>query len=146
VKYYHELFRAEFHLLKDYVGEAIAISKKTSIFMIPNVGRGLNWVAWYNIPFQRDVLARAYRQKGELDKAIDWYEKHIIIDPKTTDRRLIPPKYHYKLAVLYEEKGRKNKAIAQYEKFLELWKDADPGIAEVDDAKARLKRQQCEKI
>ena len=31
-----------------------------------------------------------------------------------------------------------NKAIEHYEKFLSLWKDADPGIAEVDDAKERL--------
>ncbi len=29
-------------------------------------------------------------------------------------------------------------AIERYEKFLSLWKDADPGIAEVEDVKKRL--------
>jgi hypothetical protein len=28
--------------------------------------------------------------------------------------------------------------LSNYEKFLELWKDSDPGIAEVEDAKKRL--------
>jgi hypothetical protein len=32
----------------------------------------------------------------------------------------------------------KGKAIEHYSKFLDLWKDADPGIAEVEDARERL--------
>ena len=36
------------------------------------------------------------------------------------------------------QNGNTAKTIEYYEKFLDLWKDADPGIAEVEDAKKRL--------
>jgi len=38
----------------------------------------------------------------------------------------------------FPRKGYKVKSIDHYEKFLDLWKDADPGIHEVEDARKRL--------
>ena len=92
----------------------------------------------YNVPYLRDVLARAYRNKGELDKSIAEYERIITFDPETKERCLIHPTYHYRLAKLYEEKGRLGEAIKEYEKFLEIWKDADEDLPDLIDAKARL--------
>jgi tetratricopeptide (TPR) repeat protein len=101
----------------------------------------LPWVidyVHYPPPFVRDIVPRAYIQKGELDKAIAAYERLITFNPQGKDRRLIHPLNHYRLAKLYEQKSDKNKAVKQYRKFLNLWKDADPGIAEVEDARKRL--------
>ena len=44
------------------------------------------------------------------------------------------------LARIYEELGDAEKAINNYELFLALWKNADAGIAEIEDAKTRLRQ------
>ena len=51
------------------------------------------------------------------------------------------PKYQHRLAALCEQKYWKAKAIEYYEKFFDIWKDADPEIAEVKDVRERLSKQ-----
>ena len=87
--------------------------------------------------FTREALARAYEQRGEVYKAISVFEK-VILSPVKEHPEMIYPKYHYRLARLYEKSGRTSDAVSHYEKFFDLWKDADPGIPEVEDAKKRV--------
>jgi len=47
-------------------------------------------------------------------------------------------KSFYMLGKICEQQGNIARAIEHYEKFLDLWKDADPGFPEVEDAKKRL--------
>jgi len=83
-------------------------------------------------------LAEAYYKSGDLEKALSKYES---INQLTTGRLGfgdIYAKSFYMLGKIFEQQSNTDRAIEHYEKFLGLWKDADPGIAEVEDAKERL--------
>jgi tetratricopeptide (TPR) repeat protein len=135
--YLYNFLHAEISLVEDHSEKAVEAFEKIVSVHSPNPS-DTSSVIEYNTPFQRDILARAYQQMGEIDKAIAEYEKLTGFDPKSEDRRLIHPKYYYRLGRLYERKGWPGKAIENYEKFLDLWKDADPGIDEMEDARKRL--------
>ncbi|NOR15580.1 MAG: hypothetical protein GQ544_07750, partial [Candidatus Aminicenantes bacterium] len=47
-------------------------------------------------------------------------------------------KSFYMLGKIYEEQGNSLKAKEFYIKFLDLWKDADPGMPEVEETKKKL--------
>jgi len=128
--------QAEIWVAEGFPDKAIALLENNEPGTVPVLE--VDYIGPYNIPMIRDTLARAYLKKGDIDGAITAYEKKITFDPQSKERRLIHPKYHFLLGKLYEEKGEKAKAIEQYEVFLEFWKDADPGLPEVEEAKKRL--------
>jgi tetratricopeptide (TPR) repeat protein len=85
-----------------------------------------------------DQLARALYEAGDLEKARKTYERITLL---TTGRFLagdIYAKAFYTMGRIAEQQGDKPRAIEDYRKFLDLWKDADPGLSEVEDAKKRL--------
>jgi len=137
VKYIFDMLSGEILLAEGSIQQAIAIGEKISGEAFRLTTRPSETIV-YNMPFFKDVLARAYAKNGNLDKAIATYEKLITFDPQKKARYLVHPLYHYRLAMLYQEKGWTGKAIEQYEKFLDIWKDADPDLLEVEDASKRL--------
>ena len=85
-----------------------------------------------------EPLAIAYIRLGELGRAQEQYERIV----QLTSARLfygdIYARSFYRLGKIHEQKGEQNLAAENYRKFLDLWKDADPGLPEVEDARKRL--------
>jgi tetratricopeptide (TPR) repeat protein len=85
-----------------------------------------------------DSLAQAYHEAGELKKAQEQYKKLIALTPGGVFFGDLYSKAFYMLGKIHEQQGDTARAIENYERFLDLWKDADPGLREVDDARTRL--------
>ena len=89
------------------------------------------WVALAEAYLASDMLGEAV---AELEKALSVY------DGTRAFNTIRAVKAYYLLGLAYEKSGWNKKAIEQYDEFLDIWKNADPGIPEVADAKERLKR------
>jgi len=82
-------------------------------------------------------MASAYYRSGNLEKAVEQYQRIHRLTTGRLGEGVIYVKSFYWLGKIYEQQGDTAKAIENYEEFLDLWKDADPGLPEVADARER---------
>jgi serine/threonine protein kinase/predicted Zn-dependent protease len=126
--YYHlmgmiEIERKNFSKAIEYINKALPLHPYGP----------LNKPAWF-----LETLALAYDKSGNIDKAQEQHERIISLIEGRLWHGDVYAKSFYMLGKIYEQKGWKGKSIEHYQKFLDIWKDADPGIAEVEDARKRL--------
>ncbi|MBI2834887.1 MAG: protein kinase [Acidobacteria bacterium] len=96
-------------------------------------------IAANNPPF-RDVAARVKLAQGDLDGAIETYRSLLTSDIGQKWTSVFEPRYVLEIARLLERKGDRSAAQIQYRKFLEFWKNADPNLPELAEARGQLMR------
>jgi len=136
IRYYHYLL-GMIELKRQNFPRAVSYFKK-ALSLLPSQ-YSLSPIAFSNdqVLF-REPIALAYLKSGELEAAQQEYEKIISL---TAGRLLfgdIYAKGYYRLGRIQEQLGNKEKAIQNYQKFISLWKDADPSLPEINDARQRL--------
>ena len=145
--------------LFEYLMGAIELERNNTTKALEDLERAVQSLPYG--PFEKDAgfidrLAEAYFRAGNLIRAREQYER---IGMLTTGRLGSGDLYAWKIGMwttgrlgsgdLYarsfyhlgridEKLGDKAKARENYRKFLDLWKNADPGLLEVADAKQRL--------
>jgi len=83
-------------------------------------------------------LAQAYLRAGQRKRAVETYRRITAMTSGRLRDGDIYAKAFYMLGKIAEEKGDEAQARQNYGQFLELWKDADPGLNELVDARKRL--------
>ena len=134
IRYYYLLMglieckKNNFRNSEKYLKQALALLP----FQVPISERFRYLAVFY------DAMATIYMKLEQLDKVQEYYEKIISFTTGRLYCGIIYAKSFYMLGKIFEQKGNTSRAIEHYEKFLDLWKDADTGIAEVEDARKRL--------
>jgi len=87
-------------------------------------------------------LGDAFYSAGELEKAAQEFEKAVALTTGKLSYGDVYVRSYFMLGRVYQKMGQTEKAIQNYQKFLEFWKDADPGLSEVQDARTQLQKLQ----
>ena len=98
--------------------------------------------SWYSrTPWKAiffDGLAAAYFKSGDLGRAKEQYRKIQSLALVRLQYGDVYASSFYRLGKIAEKEGKKAEAVENYRKFLDLWKNADPGLPEIEDARKRL--------
>ncbi|MBN2266220.1 MAG: tetratricopeptide repeat protein, partial [Candidatus Aminicenantes bacterium] len=82
--------------------------------------------------------AKAHEKTGRIDKALDFYLRLLALNGGRLQHPDLYALSHYAIGRIRQDQGDRDRARESLAKFLDLWKNADPGLPEVEDAKARL--------
>ena len=111
---------------------------ETAIGLLEQAKEKLPHIHYGGYAWFLESLARAYFMAGKLETARKEYRMITTLTEGRLDDGPIHAKSFYMLGKIAEKLGDKREARKQYTRFLDLWKNADPGLPEVEDAKARL--------
>ena len=88
-----------------------------------------------------EAQAEAYELTGRWQEARKSYEEILSIKTSLWNGpaySLSLVRSHYRLGKVLEHLGDRTGAVRRYREFMDFWKDADPGLPEVEDARRRL--------
>jgi tetratricopeptide (TPR) repeat protein/TolB-like protein/predicted Ser/Thr protein kinase len=87
----------------------------------------------------RDGLARARAAQGRHEDAIGIYRRLLTTNRESKFTSFYEPRYVLAIARLLDKTGNRNEARAEYKRFLDLWKQADPELPELAEARAKVR-------
>ena len=95
-------------------------------------------------PFSVEALASAYQQAGKMDDAIAWYEKLLSLQHRALgwETQQLWLAAHATIAADYLVSGDREKAKQTLGRLLALWKDADPNLPLLMQAKIEYAKLQ----
>lgn len=140
---YNPLHLDFYHLL---LGELSTAAQKNPKAAQGEINKLFGWVKAAS-PRYKKLVAVINEMQGDFEKAVEQYrnsfENWLLVNPPMRWIDLLDffeecSKVDYNIAKIYEQMGKVTKTIEHYEKFLDLWKNADSDLPEVEDAKERL--------
>jgi tetratricopeptide (TPR) repeat protein len=116
------------------INAEIALAEKdpeAALAALREIGKPLSYfLSLLGIEY-REALARAHQMAGRLDEAARVHQELLRIYGGHALS-------HYELGKIYQELGRTAEAKQEFSRFLEMWADADGGLPQLENARARL--------